>query len=107
MAEPTPGRTPSLDLDAIRADLAELGDVNYCPAYLYQAVRHVQRNCEIECGEHGYDDESNCVEPGRYDGTAMARLLAAVPALLAAVESAHARCPDHGDRLPCGECRGF
>ena len=80
----------SLDLAAIRTDLAELGNVNYCPDYMYQALRHVQRNCDLECGTHPWDgpDEDACHSPGRYDGTAIARLLAAIPALLAAVEEA-------------------
>ena len=89
-SEPAGGKPPQmpLDFEQIRADLAEIGDVNFCPEYLHSAIRHVQRNCEIECYTPGHEDGAvSCVQPGRYDGTAMARLLAAVPALLALATS--------------------
>jgi hypothetical protein len=42
----------------------------WCPAYIYQAVRHVERNCDMECPEHawGTEAENNCKTWGRFDG---------------------------------------
>lgn len=42
----------------------------WCPAYIYQAVRHVERNCNMECPEHewGAESENDCKTWGRFDG---------------------------------------
>ena len=44
----------------------------WCPGHLYQGVRHLQRNCDVECPTHeawGEDDRSEeCIQPGRYAG---------------------------------------
>lgn len=42
----------------------------WCPEWTYTAVRHVQRNCDIECSEHewGTEKEGECNRWGRYAG---------------------------------------
>lgn len=40
----------------------------WCAEYTWSAVRHVQRNCEIECGLHGDVDDGQCSSFDMYDG---------------------------------------
>lgn len=42
----------------------------WCPSWAYTAVRHVQRNLDIECSEHewGTEKEGECNRWGRYAG---------------------------------------
>lgn len=42
----------------------------WCPDWTYSAIRHVQRNCDIECSKHGDDagEDDDCLSFGRYDG---------------------------------------
>ena len=68
-------------LDAIEARSAGLTDL--CAEYLRQSIRHVQRNCDIECNVH--EDETQwdaCKQPDRYDGDRIAAVLADIPGLL-------------------------
>ena len=81
---PTPTDAAELDLAGQLATL----DLPFCPSYLQQGIRHLQRNCEVECGLHGDDATADCGEPGRYDGEAMANVLNSVPALVAELASA-------------------
>ena len=50
----------------------EGGDRRWCPRWLYSAIRHVVRNCDIECSTHE-DDLANCGQPHRYAGEHVAR----------------------------------
>jgi len=64
------------------------GVTDLCPEYLRQSIRHVQRNCDIECNVHV--DEStwdDCKQPDRYDGARMAEVLASIPRLLSALDA--------------------
>lgn len=70
----------------MRADSEGLTDL--CPEHLRQSIRHVQRNCDIDCTDH--EDATSwdaCKQPDRYSGDRMARALATIPKLLAAVEA--------------------
>lgn len=60
-------------LDEKEALAKEESDPDWCPDYLHSAIRHVQRNCDIDCYAH--DDPagwSNCGQPDRYAGTFIA-----------------------------------
>jgi hypothetical protein len=70
-------------LDEIEARAKGLTDL--CTEYLRLSIRHVQRNCDIDCDVHG-DDYDACKQPDRYDGARMATALADIPALLNAVK---------------------
>ena len=51
-----------------------------CPQWTYTAVRHVERNMDIECPAHDdLDPDDECRRWGRYDGHLIA-LLGTVPA---------------------------
>ena len=72
-------------LDGIKASSEGLTDL--CAEHLRQSIRHVQRNCDIDCNTH--EDEptwDDCKQPDRYDGERMAVALAGIPRLIAAVE---------------------
>ena len=78
-----------LDEIAKRAE----GLTNLCPEYLRAGIRHLQRNCDMDCSVHDADWES-CEQPDRYDGERMAKALADIPWLLNRVrelEAAHDR----------------
>jgi hypothetical protein len=63
------------DLESFPLDL--------CERYLYEAIRHVERNCYIECPEHDTEESRlRCNNPARHDGARMARLLNAIPELV-------------------------
>ncbi len=66
--------------DLIKRVIADLEDLPLplCESYMYEAIRHVMRNCDIECPEHC----SECTTPNRHDGSRMARLLNAIPDLV-------------------------
>ena len=57
-------------LDALRAN-AEQRPI--CPEYAYQAIRHINRNCDMYCALD-HEDGSECVEWDRYDGPAVVTL---------------------------------
>lgn len=60
------------------------GLTDLCAEHLRQSIRHVQRNCDIECSEHGEgEDWDACKQPDRYDGGRIAKALADIPYLLA------------------------
>ena len=68
-------------LDAIEARATDLTDL--CAEHLRQSIRHVQRNCDIDCNVH--EDETTwhaCNQPDRYDGDRIAAVLADIPGLL-------------------------
>ena len=77
------------DLSAIRAQAEGLTDL--CPEHLRQSIRHVQRNCDIECNVH--EDASTwdeCKQPDRAAGDRMTLALAAIPGLLARLDAIEA-----------------
>lgn len=59
---------------------------NLCPDYMYRAIRHVERNCDIECAREELDENHDCIRPDRYDGEAMAVALSDLAALVAVAE---------------------
>lgn len=64
------------------------GLTDLCAEHLRQGIRHLQRNCHIECNVHQDDDETDaCKQPARGDGDRMAAALADLPKLFAAVEA--------------------
>lgn len=68
-------------LDAIEARSQGLTDL--CAEHLRQSIRHVQRNCDIDCNIH--EDETtwdDCKRPEWGDGDRMAAVLADFPYLL-------------------------
>ena len=73
-------------LDGIKAEAKGLTDL--CPEHLRQSIRHVQRNCDIECNEHPNGDHwLECHQPDRYDGERMAKSLGNIERLTRAVEA--------------------
>ena len=65
--------------------LATKADQNqWCPDWTYQAVRHIDRNVDIECSKHPYDYNGTevCHHWGRYDGDYVA---AASPSVVLAI----------------------
>lgn len=71
-------------LDDIKHRAEKFADL--CPDYMYRAIRHLERNCEIECAREELDENHCCIHPDRYDGEAMAVALSDLAALVAAVE---------------------
>jgi hypothetical protein len=68
-------------LDAIEKRAEGLTDL--CAEHLRQGIRHLQRNCNIDCNVHEDEDAwADCKQPDRYDGDRMAAVLADIPALL-------------------------
>lgn len=61
------------------------GLTNLCPEYLRAGIRHLQRNCDMDCSVHDEDWEA-CEQPDRYDGERIAKALADIPWLLDEVE---------------------
>lgn len=61
------------------------GDESWCPDWTYEAVRHVQRNMDIECPVHqpwnGPDRIDECGRWGRYDGRFIATMRQVAPTL--------------------------
>lgn len=80
----TPDTGTALDLDALEIDVASfrIGLGPWCEQYCYSALRHVNRNCEIDCPR---EDEHDCRSFSGYDGPAIARVVSASPALVAEV----------------------
>ena len=57
-----------------------------CMDYAYSGIRHLQRNCDMQCESH--EDGSDCVEWGRHDGTAVGSIWNAFPELLPVLRAA-------------------
>lgn len=73
-------------LERAAAKLRELAEptqrkYEWCPDYTWAAVRHVERNCDVECEAHGDDQE--CWSFGRYDGKYVALMHPSVALALA------------------------
>ena len=47
-------------------ETAKAATPNVCPDWTWLAVRHVARNCDLECPTHG-DDHEKCNQWDRYD----------------------------------------
>jgi hypothetical protein len=76
-------------LDAIEDRAKGLTDL--CAEHLRQSIRHVQRNCDIDCNVHEDETEWDaCKQPDRYDGHRMAAVLADVPYVLDLARKQHA-----------------
>ncbi|MEO3931384.1 hypothetical protein WMO79_01030 [Micrococcaceae bacterium Sec7.4] len=86
------------------------GLTNLCAEYLRQGVRHLNRNCHIECNVHEDDEDTDaCNQPERHDGDRMASALADLPTLFAAVDavtSLHAPFVWDFGFGPVTSCRG-
>jgi hypothetical protein len=82
-------------LDGIKAEAKGLTDL--CAEHLRQSIRHVQRNCDIDCNTHE-DDYSECHQPERSDGERMAKSLGNIARLTAALEAVLARA-DRWDEI--------
>jgi hypothetical protein len=64
------------------------GLTDLCAEHLRQGIRHLNRNCSIECNVHPDDEETDaCRQPERHDGDRMAAALADLPTLFAAVDA--------------------
>lgn len=80
-------------MSAVEEALAPLkarveGLTDLCAEHLRQGIRHLQRNCHIECNVHDdVEDTDDCKQPERHDGDRMAASLADLPRLFAAVEA--------------------
>ena len=66
-------------LEALEADL----NLPFCPVWMYEAVRHCQRNMDLEV-EDGFN------EPGRHDGAAIGELVNMLPTIIAALKAQEA-----------------
>lgn len=93
----------------VRSLLAGITDL--CPEHLRQSIRHVQRNCDIDCNVHdAVETWDECKQPDRAAGERMALALASIPHLLArldAVEALHVmEYIEDGEysRNRCAEC---
>ena len=73
----------------VRSLLAGITDL--CPEHLRQSIRHVQRNCDIECNVHTTGpDWEDCKQPDRAAGERMALALASITHLLARLDAVEA-----------------
>lgn len=66
-------------IDRVQEDYEALGGT-ICDTWMYEAIRHVVRNCydQVDCN-HGV---GQCNTPDKYDGARIARLVNAIPDLL-------------------------
>ena len=77
-------------LAAIEARAEGLTDL--CAEHLRQSIRHVQRNCDMECNVHESEESwYDCNQPDRGDGERMAAALADIPILIALVREQAAK----------------
>lgn len=99
------------DLRQKRATEAATGQ--WCPTWTHQAIRHVQRNVDIDCPDHDDDGGAvgeDCRRFGRYDGKHIAaeanpaHALAEV-ALWRGVAERHVAQAGGLDRKICQSCR--
>ena len=77
-------------LDEVRELLAVIAPTPWCKDWLYTAIRHVVRNCDLECGSDVHSP-SECSQPNKYDGDRIAALVNAIPFLLSELERKEAR----------------
>lgn len=64
------------------------GLTDLCAEHLRQGIRHLNRNCHIECNVHSdVEDSDDCNQPDRHDGDRMAAALADLPTLFAVVDA--------------------
>lgn len=70
-------------LDDIKARAEKFGGI--CPDYMYWAIRHVARNCDIGCALE-LDENHDCNRPDRYDGKGIAVALSDLAVMVAVVE---------------------
>jgi hypothetical protein len=83
-------------LDAFLSDVEKRweGKKKWCESYCYSAIRHVDRNCEIEC-DHSEGRDGLTLDDcpggfGRYDGPSIAHAPQDVAGLVAVVRAVRA-----------------
>src|SRR3990167_5729154 len=93
--------TDPLTDERIAHDLAlaeEASPRPWCKSYTYQAIRHVQRNCDLDCPQHPeYADE--CPQFGKNDGPFIAAIAESGPVALREVQRLRALCKEAYDEL--------
>lgn len=67
---------------------------NLCPDYMAQGIRHLERNCDLDCHAEVQNPYHDCTRPDKYDGEDMAKALGDLAALVAVVEEVQARAED-------------
>jgi len=75
-------------IERLKKDEASLADAPWCEMWLSMGIRHLSRNCDLDCPND--DPYHDCGCPGRYDGAALARMRNALPSLLARVRELEA-----------------
>lgn len=70
------------------------GLTGLCADYMQRSIRHLQRNCEIECPIHAEDPEALCQQPELHDGARIAAVLADQPKMTAALDAVLATADD-------------
>lgn len=58
---------------------------NLCPDYMAQGIRHLERNCDLDCHAEVQNPYHDCTRPDKYDGEDMAKALGDLAALVAVV----------------------
>lgn len=71
-------------LDDIKARAEKFSGL--CPDYMAQGIRHLERNCDLDCHAEVQNPYHDCTRPDRYDGEDMAKALGDLAALVAVVE---------------------
>lgn len=62
-----------LTIEELKAIQERIAPGKWCPYYCYSAIRHVVRNCDIECMETGHElGNPSCKHFDRGDGTDIA-----------------------------------
>lgn len=79
-------------LEGIKTRAAGLTDL--CPDYMARGIRHLARNCDLDCPTHGEDGVETCQVPERGDGERLAKALADLPKLTAALDAVLATADD-------------
>lgn len=81
----------------------EASQEQWCKDYCYSAIRHVERNCDIECLSHGEGEE--CSRGfGQYDGPYVA---AACPETILSLLTEHKQALEllrERRKIPCYAC---
>ena len=114
MESNTANNTPTRITDEDLKRLEEL-DANAAPApwsvdYMYGAIRHVQRNVDLEAFCDPSDIKDTEHTPGRYDGTFLGELRNMLPGLLARLKAAEnviqakCNCSSLGDSYTGKRC---
>lgn len=82
----------------IKTLLEEISPWPWCESYTYNAIRHVERNCDLECDAETHPPAGECKHFDKNDGTLISKMPEIISQLLKQIEVAREALEFYGSK---------